>query len=295
MKLSELKTKIRLDSDIDTTNVTDTELVGYINDAVKEAESEIHSWCEDYFLASSNITTVIGTSSYSMPSDIYANKIRKILFDDNTRKYEIIRIKNLRDLLDVEDDEDYRYIITNNTSTGVKFKLYPTAREASASNVSIWYIRNAKQAPLFDIASVADNGSGKARFATAVAHNLSTGREVYITGTTNYNTSNAVATVIDSTHFDTAQTYVSSQTGSGYANDDIDIPEFDNFVVWFAKYMCMLHKNSGNPMLGVMKEEVERQRVLMVESLKDMIVDEDNYIRGDASFYEEFDSNGGDL
>lgn len=64
------------------------------------------------------------------------------------------------------------------------------------------------------ISSVADNGSGKARFATAGAHLLSTNDMIAIAGTTDYD-GYATVTVIDSTHFDvTAKSFTSTKTGT---------------------------------------------------------------------------------
>lgn len=149
--LDEIKTKLKYDSDIFDGDFVDldVELLGYINEAIDDAEATILKLYEDYFLKSANISLVTGTQSYSLPTDIYSAKVRALFYDDGTKKYEIKRIRRLIHTLNVETSDDYQYVMTNDTvsaSTGnFKIKLYPTSRETSSTNVTVWYIRNAKR------------------------------------------------------------------------------------------------------------------------------------------------------
>jgi len=68
------------------------------------------------------------------------------------------------------------------------------------------------------IDSVANNG-GTARFSTnGIAHGMLAGDSVTIAGTTNYNGIKVITNVSDTTHFDTADAYVSSQAGTWTGN-----------------------------------------------------------------------------
>jgi hypothetical protein len=141
---SELKSYLQKELDLeDETFITADEFLSYFNEAVDLVESAIHNIYEDYFLTSSTIFLVNGTQTYDLPTDIYAQKIRKILYSDGSAmKYEVKRVKKLEETLYITAPDLYRYIIKNSSSTGLKLAFYPTPSETS-SNMTIWYIRNA--------------------------------------------------------------------------------------------------------------------------------------------------------
>ena len=150
---SEMKTKVMNDLDLEDEDfISAAEWLGYFNEAIDDVEAKIHTLYEDYFLAHTNLTCVSGTATVSLPSDIYANKIRKIFYDNGSSKYEITRIKRLSDTPDFEAGDDYQYILTNTTAGGYKLRFYPTPAENSSSNVTLWYLRNAAR-----LAAITDN------------------------------------------------------------------------------------------------------------------------------------------
>jgi hypothetical protein len=143
---ADIKTKMGNDYDItDERFVNDTELCGYANEAIDDAETAIHTLHHEdkYFLVPATFSWVSGTADYVMPTDIYGNKIRKVYYNNGNRKYEITRLKNLLDVPNVVAGEDYRYLIIN-PSTGIRARFYPTPAETS-TNATIWYIRNMKR------------------------------------------------------------------------------------------------------------------------------------------------------
>ncbi len=142
---SQIKTKIQNDLDLtDQIMITEEELLAYVNQAIDECEQMILGIYEDYLLQSTALALVTGTSEYALPTNIYAHKIRKIFYDDGNTRYEIKRIRNLVDIPEVDDNDDYRYIVTMNSSGAFRVKLYPESRETSASNVTVWHIGNAR-------------------------------------------------------------------------------------------------------------------------------------------------------
>lgn len=143
---SELKEKIEADLDLqEEVMITDSELLGYCNEAIDEAEAEILNMYQNYFKTSAYVSLVDGTSSYSLPSDIYAAKILFIQHDDGTDHYKIERINDI-EKADVEDDDDYMFDIENPTAgEGQKLILYPAAKTTSSTIVKLWYIRNANR------------------------------------------------------------------------------------------------------------------------------------------------------
>lgn len=145
--LSDLNTKLGNDYDITDENFVDTtELVGYINEAIDDSETAIHTLHHEdkYFLVPSTFTWVNGTQDYALPTDIYGNKIRLVQYVNGPLIYEIRRVKKLDRIPFFQPDDRYEYLIINTTASGVKARFYPTPNESS-NNAILWYIRNMKR------------------------------------------------------------------------------------------------------------------------------------------------------
>jgi hypothetical protein len=230
----EVLDKVEVDLDLqDEDFVQPDEMVGYCNEAIDEAEAEIHKIHEDYFLTNSPITMVSGqTTGYSLPSDIYANKIRKLMYENGSEIYEVPRLRGTRVFQQIHEigyngsQEQYRYYLKNpDVSTGTKLFLTPVAR-VSGAYLTLWYLRNAPRVPL--IAA----GSLSATRAT-----------------------------------------------------QIDIPEFIAFVIQWMKVRC--YEKEMDPRYDGALAVLQQQRRMMVETLTEMVVDDDNIIPMDTSHYDE--------
>jgi len=143
----------------DRTFVDATEMLGYAQEAVDEAEAEIHKLYEDYFLTTSAITFVSGTADYALPSNIYAHKIRRFLFENGSERYTIARA---RDWKKFETDSAanfnpdtcrYEYFVTNASAGNSRIHIFPTPTVSGAYG-KLWYIRNAN--PIVDDDTVCD-------------------------------------------------------------------------------------------------------------------------------------------
>ena len=228
--LLQLRTKIlepidsqeAISSDDDATYSV-AEVNRYINEGIDSAEAIIHSIYEDYFLANEAIAIVSGTKKYGLPADIYATKIRKILFDDGSEDYIIRRIKQLEDVNTFESNDDYKYMLTNNLAEGIKLNVYPTPTFTDATTVVMYYIRQAKTLAL--------------------------------------------------------------------DADMIDIPEFEKYVILYARREC-LKKQIGNPILEYTVKELKDEEILMVGTLATKVPDEDANLELDTSFYDDFYNTG---
>lgn len=158
--LSEIRQKVEQDLDLESeVFVQPTEMNNYINQAIDEAEAEIHAIYEDYFLTWYFPELVADKKEYDLPEDIYAHKIRKIIFsDDQSKTYEIARIPESEKFSDIalterfRSTEFYRYLITNQTPGQPKIYTVPAIRENDTgpsidgqSKMRIWYIRNANR------------------------------------------------------------------------------------------------------------------------------------------------------
>ncbi len=146
LTLAQIRNKVKLDLDLEEELfITDTGLNSFINAAIRDVEAKIHTLYEDYFLSTANISLVSGTSEYAMPSDIYADKIRLIQYNDGATKYDIPRVRNLSDIPFLDTTDLYSYLIINTAASGRKIKFYPASRVTSATAVTIFYIRIAKE------------------------------------------------------------------------------------------------------------------------------------------------------
>lgn len=152
----DLRDKISRELDLeDEAFIVADEMLGYYNDAVDDAEAEILGIYEDYFLTSALLPLELGVETYSLPADIYANKIRRIIYNNGgTNIYEVLRVRDWKKFLKkavintyATNDQYYQYMLQNvSADDGVQLVLIPSSKETSEENVRIWYIRNANRA-----------------------------------------------------------------------------------------------------------------------------------------------------
>lgn len=153
--LAEIRTKIEQECDLEDEDfVRSSELVGYVNEAIDEAEAEIHSLYEDYFLKKADLPVVANDEFFSIPTllpDIYADKIRRIIFKEagGTTVYTVTRLKDWKKfeqkaVADTQLTTDlYQYFIVNTTPGNPQIMLVPKSRESGT--LVVWYLRNANR------------------------------------------------------------------------------------------------------------------------------------------------------
>lgn len=153
--LNEIRTKIKRDLDLEAELfVRPEELDDYINEGVDICESTIHNLYEDYFLAEAFIDLVQGQRDFALPTNMYADKIRQLVYDSGNGGtiYQVPRLRS-KDYLELErlslnyDTTDfYRYYLLNSTQgSGPILRLIPAARETAPQRLVIHYIRNANR------------------------------------------------------------------------------------------------------------------------------------------------------
>ena len=144
----------KVESDLDLKEeifITPDEMVGYCNEAIHEAESEILKLNEDYFLTSGTLTLALGTSLYNLPAGIFAQKIRGLQYANGSIIYPIKRIRGqskfdiLSMIQNFGPNDDYMYFPVNNTA-GVQSQILiaPASRDVGAL-ITLWYIRSANR------------------------------------------------------------------------------------------------------------------------------------------------------
>jgi hypothetical protein len=147
---TQIKEKIERDLDLeDEEFITDDEMLGYINEGVREAAAEINDLYEDYLLKRAYIPLVSGTEEYALPSDIYAMKIRRIVYRSGSTVYSIDRIKDWKKFEEYalesvsQSSTRYKYFPINSVAGEPRLLFSPPAKETSSQNVTIWYFREA--------------------------------------------------------------------------------------------------------------------------------------------------------
>lgn len=149
--LAEIKAKIENELDLQDEQFLQVgELEGYINEGIDIVEALIHSLYEDYFLSRATLALVAGQDEYALPTNIYANKIRRLVYDDGSRVYEVARIKDWKKFEQYSIDKNYgqgeiySYFLLNSTPGSPKIVLTPKSR-VTGNNIYIWYLRNANE------------------------------------------------------------------------------------------------------------------------------------------------------
>ena len=122
---------------------SDVELLAWANDGIEQAEKEIVSLYDKYFETDAALTLVSGTSLYSLPSNILANKITHIEYKNGSDEYEVHYLKRKNEVrYQNTTNEFYRYRLRNDITDGIQIELFPVAQENS-SNVKVYFIRSA--------------------------------------------------------------------------------------------------------------------------------------------------------
>lgn len=148
---ADLITRVRTEMDLlDEPAVTDSELSQYLNEGIDVVEAKILELYEDYFLTRGSAFSLIsGLSEYSYPDDIWANKIRALIYKNGTLVTEVPRMSGtnqLNSFLDLEradqlatwSPETMRYLPLNDS-----IRLTPAPTSSQSSVMIPWYIREA--------------------------------------------------------------------------------------------------------------------------------------------------------
>lgn len=149
---SQIKAKIESELDMEEESFIDSdEFREYANDAIDVIESHIVTLNEDYFLSRGELTLVNSTDKYNLPSNIYAQKIRGIVYYSGTKIYPIKRIREYHKFMkyriarfETSTTDDYRYFIYNDTVGNPEIMFSPPAYEDGAL-AEIWYTRQANR------------------------------------------------------------------------------------------------------------------------------------------------------
>lgn len=145
--------KVERDLDLEGERfITPDEMRGYLEEAIDDVEKRTHTLYEDYFVASDTITLVSGTSKYALPANIFAHKIRAIIYRNGTRVYEVKRIREWKKFITYAMDrvyaggseDEYCYFLENTTAGQTKIVFSPSVAENGAY-IEVWFLRQANR------------------------------------------------------------------------------------------------------------------------------------------------------
>lgn len=152
---AQLKALIQAEWDLEQEEFVDSdELLSYFNIAIREVESAIHKLdvAESYFRKKGSLSVTSGSTDVAPPSDIFANKILRLIYNDGSNYYEIKRLRGANIYLEIERElnvgntgQRYRYLIRNDSSAGNKIQITPAPDFTNSTYVRCWYIRSATE------------------------------------------------------------------------------------------------------------------------------------------------------
>lgn len=223
-----LKSEVLIETDTEAEDfIQASEVLAYFNDAINEAEAHIHKLGleDDYFLSTAQFSLTNGLQYLTMPSDIYATKIRGLIYATTEKTYPIKGIKGPKKFEEMQDilmnsggQPYYQYQILNaSAANGHRIHLFPYSYETATNCITMYYIRNANEVTVD--ASV------------------------------------------------------------------VDIPEFYSFIKAYVKYK--IYDKEGSVKASDAKADLDKERLLMIETLTEMTPDYNNEIPPDLSIYEE--------
>lgn len=148
-----LRDEVLRETDTEAEDFIQTQEVrDYFNDGVREALAHIQKLGleDDYFQKAVLMDLTVGQTQLIPPPDIYAAKIRGILYSTPALVYPIHRLKGpnkfeeMQKLLQYPSSNVfYQYDLENSDPTlGFRIKLYPVSYENTPNAIVVNYIRN---------------------------------------------------------------------------------------------------------------------------------------------------------
>lgn len=151
---ADLKARVEREMDlIGEDFISSTELLDYFNRAIDQTEAKIHTIYEDYFLTDAMLQVNTGNPDVDLPANIYATKIRSLIYQNGAWLYQLKRLKGDRLFLEGQvlnyystGIMEFTFVIKNDSATnGVKLHLFPVPSFTASDRLHIWYIRNANR------------------------------------------------------------------------------------------------------------------------------------------------------
>lgn len=139
--------------------VNKNEMIGYFNEGLTKASTDIQAKSKDYFLTKAFLQAVQGQLQIDLPENIMANKIRQLRYINGSINYEVqayMRSQKFADMSFTDQygpNDYYMYSLMNDYSGQAKIEIHPPFRETADilggfKPLTLWYIRNCARVPL---------------------------------------------------------------------------------------------------------------------------------------------------
>lgn len=161
---SESLDKITNDNDLqeifedDNAFINKNEMIGYFNEALTDASTEIQSRNKEYFLTKAFLPMIQGQKQIPLPENIMANKIRQLRYVNGAINYEIRMFQRHGKFGEMSfmdqygPNNYYLYTLMNDYAGQAVIEIHPAARETAIiptfTPLTLWYIRNCARVPL---------------------------------------------------------------------------------------------------------------------------------------------------
>lgn len=154
--LSDIRTKMERELDLEAEEfIQPEEMVEYINDAITKAEAHIINLGlrDKYFQKRTRINLVSGQEDYDLPTDIYADKIIKIIYQNEALIYPVkpIASENMYEAIQFVNqfslgtNTAYRYLIRHDDPGEEKLQIVPRPQESVTNGLTVWHYRDANR------------------------------------------------------------------------------------------------------------------------------------------------------
>jgi hypothetical protein len=277
--------------------ITGDELLTYCEEAIKQCEAEVHKLnIEDqYFVSVAPIALSAGKAEYSLPSNIFGNKLLRVVVQDGATIFEIprIRVKNRftssarLDQYPTADIEGYM-LVNNDARSGTKIRMFSKSQRTS-NVVTLASSATTISSTLLTVSSTAGLTEGYFVSGTGIANG--TRVQSVDSATTLTLTSEALATgsvTLTFTEPKCVSWYIRAASIPTTTTDYIDFPEFWNFIAQHMICQC-LAKEIGNQRIKREEAKLEQIREQVFSTLADMVPDQDDTIEKDVTAYEDMD------
>lgn len=143
--------KIQRDLDLEEEEfIQPSEMTEYINDAISVIEAHINTLGlrDQYFLTKTSLSLVVNQEDYTLPTNLYADKIKEIVYSNGATIYRVMPMTEDRSAEEIEHlnrfstTEWYKYRIRRDSSTANYLQLIPKSRETTANVLKIEYFRD---------------------------------------------------------------------------------------------------------------------------------------------------------
>jgi hypothetical protein len=283
--------------------IDSTELLQYTEEALLYCEAEIHKLnIEDqYFVAHDVVPLVYGQDMYNLPSNIYGNKILRIVYSDGSSICNIPRRTQKERFADSVYDTtiaptvngQYSYMLTNlGQLNGNRMRFYPKPQEASDTVTVAGGVTTVGSTAMTSAAAFTSSSIQPGWFVTAGSSVYPGTRvqEVVSTSAVTLTEKAALTSTALSVTFTEPLVQiwyirqVAIPTGSTTLTEYIDFPEFWYFIAQHVVVNC-LKKEIGNPRLDVELATLNELKMQMTNTLSNMVPDQDDEIEKDLTMY----------